>query len=68
MRGFMSAVMQSKKLMRLKEWAKLKFAGEDVPHPNTLRRWTNDGRIYPQPQMIGKSWYVEEGAEYQEDR
>jgi predicted site-specific integrase-resolvase len=60
----MSAVMPSKKLMRIREWAKAKFAPEDQPHPNTLRRWTHDGRIFPQPKLIGKSWYVEECAEY----
>lgn len=64
----MSAVMPSKKLMRIKEWAKQKFAEKDQPHPNTLRRWTHDGRIYPQPKLIGNHWYVEECAEYQGDR
>jgi predicted site-specific integrase-resolvase len=64
----MSAVMPAKKLMRIKEWAKLKFADADQPHPNTLRRWTHDGRIYPQPKLIGNHWYVEECAEYQGDR
>ncbi|MFJ9533334.1 excisionase [Herbaspirillum sp. NPDC101396] len=45
------------------EWAKLVF-GEFAPHRNTLHRWIRDGRIYPQPKMVGKNWFVSPAADY----
>lgn len=60
----MSAVMP--RLVPLKEWAKLVF-GDYAPHVNTLHRWVNDGRIYPQPQKVGKNWFVKPTAEYKGD-
>ena len=49
--------------LTLADWAKSKF-GERAPHIVTLRRWVREGRIFPQPQKIGKTWFVKPGAEY----
>lgn len=63
----MSAVMQPKKrLIPIMTWAELVFP-KKAPHRNTLRRWANEGRIYPQPEKVGKNWFVSPNAEYQGD-
>lgn len=54
------------KLVRIRDWAKIVF-GEKPPHPNTLHRWTHDGRIFPQPKKVGRNWYVNPNAEYRGD-
>lgn len=41
--------------------------GEHAPHPNTVLRWVHDGRIYPQPIKVGKSWNVRKDAAYVPD-
>lgn len=63
----MSAVLQPKKtLIPLGTWAKLVFPAK-TPHRNTLNRWTHEGRIHPQPEKVGKNWFVSPSAEYQGD-
>jgi hypothetical protein len=42
--------------------------GEHAPHPNTVLRWVHDGRIYPQPVKVGKSWNVRKDAAYMPDQ
>lgn len=57
----------SPRLVRIKVWAVIVFGEDAPPHPNTLRRWVSDGRIYPAPVMVGKSWYVSPEAQYVSD-
>jgi hypothetical protein len=52
--------------LTLPVWAKNKF-GDDSPHIVTLRRWVREGRIYPLPKKIGKTWFVVPNAEYLEN-
>jgi hypothetical protein len=51
------------KLVPLSEWAIAMF-GQHAPHINTLLRWTNEGRITPQPKKCGRAWFVPLHAEY----
>lgn len=45
----------------LQEWAKRRY---DPPPPVfTLRRWAREGEIFPQPELVGKAYYVDENAE-----
>lgn len=63
----MSAILERMpRLVPLAEWAKIVF-GDHAPHPNTLHRWTHEGRIYPQPKKVGKNWFVSPQAEYRGD-
>lgn len=50
----------------LRIWTKLLF-GDYAPHENTRLRWVHDGRIYPLPVKVGKTWYVRKDAEYLPD-
>lgn len=52
--------------LTLATWAKIKF-GDDSPHIVTLRRWVREGRIYPHPRKIGKTWFVVPSADYRGD-
>jgi len=61
----MSAIAPGK-LIPVIEWAKQKFDLR-IPHPNTLRRWIHEGRIYPKATKVGKNWFVPANAEYQGD-
>lgn len=47
-------------------WVAL-LLGEHAPHLNTVLRWVHDGRIYPQPVKVGKSWQVRKDAAYVPD-
>ena len=43
------------------EWGKRQY---DPPPPiYTLRRWAREGEIFPQPELVGKAYYVDENAE-----
>lgn len=53
----------SPRFVPLKVWATL-LLGEYAPHYNTLLRWAHDGRIQPQPRLIGRKWFVQPDAEY----
>jgi hypothetical protein len=46
----------------LELWALSKFA--PTPHPNTLRAWARDGKIIPQPNKIGRSYFVHPQAQH----
>jgi len=54
------------KYVPLTVWAELMF-GEHAPHRNTLMRWVNDGRIYPLPKKIGRTWFCTPDADYIDD-
>lgn len=47
------------------DWASKHYS----PPPSnwTLRRWAREGRIYPAPEKIGKTYYVDENATYLSD-
>jgi predicted site-specific integrase-resolvase len=64
----MSAVLPQKmpRLVPIAEWAKIVF-GDHAPCGNTLRRWTHEGRISPQPKRVGNNYFVPPSAEYQGD-
>jgi hypothetical protein len=52
--------------LTLPDWAKSRF-GNNAPHIVTLRRWVREGRIFPIPKKVGKTWFVKPAAEYQAD-
>lgn len=51
------------KLLTLEEWA-AKVFGDHPPHIATLRRWARESRIFPAPQLHGRSYYVLATARY----
>ena len=54
------------RLLPLADWAEL-LLGKHAPCIGTLRRWTREGRITPQPVKMGKLYFVERTAKYQGD-
>jgi hypothetical protein len=46
----------------LKAWAEQQF--DPPPAAKTLQRWARDCWIYPIPEKIGKSYYVEPHARF----
>lgn len=48
----------------LEEWASTRF--NPPPNLDTLRRWARDLKIYPFPQKVGRTYYVEPDAEYRD--
>ena len=50
--------------IRLDEWLKREF--DPPPAIRTARLWINAGKIFPIPVKIGRSYYVEQNATYQD--
>jgi hypothetical protein len=50
----------------LDEWAKRKYS--PPPNVDTLRRWARDMKIFPFPQKVGRTYYVDPNAEYKDRR
>jgi hypothetical protein len=50
--------------IRLDEWLKREF--DPPPAIRTARLWVNAGKIYPQPVKVGRSYYVEQNATFQD--
>jgi hypothetical protein len=48
--------------IRLDEWLKREF--DPPPAIRTARLWINAGKIYPPPVKVGRSYYVEQGATF----
>lgn len=48
--------------VRLNEWLKKEF--EPAPALRTARAWIKDGKIYPPPTKVGRAYYVDEKAVY----
>lgn len=46
----------------LKQWAKRYF--DRPPHPDTVRKWRREGKIKPDPILVGRRWYVWSNANY----
>jgi predicted site-specific integrase-resolvase len=52
--------MMSTKSIKLSDWAGRLY--DPPPSPFVLRRWCRDGEISPQPERVGRDWYVREDA------
>ena len=50
--------------LRLDEWLKRNF--DPPPAIRTARLWINAGKIYPMPVKVGRSYYVEQNAVFQD--
>ncbi len=50
------------KLIPLSMWAKRRY--EIPPSSRTLRRWTQNGNIFPRPEKHGRAYVVPENAKY----
>lgn len=50
----------------LEEWAKRHY--QPPPNMDTLRRWARDLKIFPFPQKVGRTYYVQPDAEYRDHR
>lgn len=50
--------------LRLDEWLTRQFS--PAPAIRTARLWIRDGKIYPPPMKVGRSYYVEENATFQD--
>lgn len=46
----------------LEKWAEKNM--DPVPSLNTLRAWANAGLLHPPAVKMGRTWYVDEDAEY----
>jgi len=44
----------------LAKWAERNF--DPPPHISTLRAWARDGKIYPPPLKVGRTYYVADDA------
>jgi predicted site-specific integrase-resolvase len=44
----------------LTEWAARRYS--PPPSAWVLRRWTRDGELHPAPELVGKSYYIDENA------
>lgn len=51
------------RLTTLESWAAKRY-GEAAPSIHTLRRWARDAKIFPLPKKHGRTYFVEETAEY----
>lgn len=47
----------------LEKWAAKNF--DPAPAVRTIRLWIRDGKIYPTPEKVGRAYYVEENAVFQ---
>ncbi|WP_229011631.1 excisionase [Paraburkholderia gardini] len=46
--------------IRLNDWLKSQF--DPAPAIRTARLWIKAGKIYPPPQKVGRAYYVEQNA------
>lgn len=53
----------SDKLTTLESWAQKRY-GEHAPSIHTLRRWVREAKILPIPKKHGRTYFVEETAQY----
>jgi len=44
----------------LKAWAEARY--QPAPSMHTLRKWAREGDIHPRPELVGKTYYVDENA------
>lgn len=57
-----TATAEAPKKITLADWAAAQFA--KVPHVNTLRKWAREGHIQPEPELIGREYFVLPNARY----
>jgi hypothetical protein len=50
--------------VRLDAWLNREF--DPPPAITTARTWIRDGKIYPPPVKVGRAYYVEENATFQD--
>lgn len=50
--------------VRLDKWLEANF--DPAPAIRTARIWINAGKIYPAPVKVGRSYYVEQNATFQD--
>lgn len=50
----------------LERWAERHY--DPPPNPDTLRRWARERKIFPFPQKVGRTYYVEPTAQYKDTR
>jgi len=50
------------KKIPLTEWAEARY--EPPPSIHTLRKWARDCRIFPIPEKVGRTYYVDAEARY----
>lgn len=50
--------------LRLDTWLERQF--DPPPAIATARGWVRDGKIYPPPVKVGRAYYVEENATFQD--
>lgn len=48
-------------LVRLETWARSVY-GDDAPDVHTLQRWCREHRIWPLPELHGRSYYLRTDA------
>jgi len=53
----------SAQLIPVSDWAQTMF-GERAPHRHTLRNWINNGKIWPMPTKVGRSYFCRPDARY----
>lgn len=53
----------SERLTTLEAWAAKRY-GDHAPSIHTLRRWVREAKILPVPKKHGRTYFVEETAEY----
>lgn len=58
----MSATPDQLPKLPLLDWAKLRY--DPPPSIRTLRAWVRDGRIYPEPELVGRGYRVQPDAIY----
>jgi hypothetical protein len=46
--------------IRLNDWLKAQF--DPAPAIKTARNWIKEGKIYPAPVKVGRAYYVEQNA------
>lgn len=52
--------------LRLDAWLKKEF--DPPPAIRTARIWIREGKIYPAPIKLGRSYYVEQNATFQDGK
>lgn len=55
--------MMAAQLIPLRTWAETLF-GEHMPHRHTLRNWVVNGKIWPMPTKVGRSYFCRPDARY----
>jgi predicted site-specific integrase-resolvase len=52
--------------VRLNDWLKSQF--DPAPAVRTARLWIKEGKIYPPPMKVGRAYYVDKNATFQDGK